>query len=40
MTSFILADFGGYGPDLINDVANQYINAINTGFGLIQGDVT
>src|SRR3984957_4230991 len=40
MTSFILADFGGYGPDLINDVANQYINAINTGFGLIRGDVT
>ena len=29
-----------YGPDLINDVANQYINAINTGFGLIKGDVT
>ncbi len=29
-----------YGPDLINDVANQYINAINSGFGLIQGDVT
>jgi type IV secretion system protein TrbL len=40
MTNFILADFGGYGPDLINDVANQYINAINTGFGLIRGDVT
>jgi len=39
MTIFI-ADFGGYGPDLINDVANQYINAINTGFGLIKGDVT
>ncbi len=29
-----------YGPDLINDVANQYINAINSGFGLIKGDVT
>jgi type IV secretion system protein TrbL len=29
-----------YGPDLINNVANQYINAINSGFGLIQGDVT
>jgi hypothetical protein len=29
-----------YGPDLINDVANQYINAINSGFGLIRGDVT
>jgi type IV secretion system protein TrbL len=28
-----------YGPDLINDVANQYINAINSGFGLIKGDV-
>jgi type IV secretion system protein TrbL len=39
MTGFILA-FGGYGPDLINDVANQYINAINSGFGLIKGDVT
>jgi type IV secretion system protein TrbL len=39
MTIFPLA-FGGYGPDLINDVANQYVNAINTGFGLIKGDVT
>jgi type IV secretion system protein TrbL len=29
-----------YGPDLINEVANQYINAINSGFGLIKGDVT
>jgi type IV secretion system protein TrbL len=29
-----------YGPDLINNVANQYINAINSGFGLIKGDVT
>lgn len=28
-----------YGPDLINNVANQYINAINSGFGLIRGDV-
>jgi hypothetical protein len=33
-------DLLGYGPDLINDVANQYINAINSGFGLIKGDVT
>lgn len=32
-------DFGGYGPDLINDVANRYIHAINSGFGLIKGDV-
>ena len=39
MSTYILA-FGGYGPDLINDVANQYINAINSGFGLIKGDVT
>ena len=39
MNMQILA-FGGYGPDLINDVANQYINAINSGFGLIKGDVT
>lgn len=38
MTTFMLA-VGGYGPDLINDVANQYINAINQGFGLIKGDV-
>src|ERR1051325_2546707 len=30
---------GSYGPDLINDVANQYINAINQGFGLLKGDV-
>jgi type IV secretion system protein TrbL len=29
-----------YGPDLINNIANQYINAINSGFGLIQSDVT
>lgn len=39
MSMYILA-FGGYGPDLINDVANQYINAINSGFGLIKGEVT
>jgi type IV secretion system protein TrbL len=38
MTTYILAL--DYGPDLINDVANQYINAINNGFGLIKGDVT
>jgi type IV secretion system protein TrbL len=36
---FPLALFGS-GPDLVNDVANQYINAINNGFGLIKGDVT
>jgi len=36
----ILADFGNGGPDLINDVANRYINAINSGFGLIKADVT
>ena len=35
----LAADFGNYGPDLLNDVANHYINAINQGFGLIQGDV-
>ena len=29
-----------YGPDLLNDIANQYIKAINNGFGLIRGDVT
>ena len=29
-----------YGPDLINNVTNQYIKAINTGFGLIRSDVT
>lgn len=40
MSMGILAlDFGGYGPDLINDVANRYIHAINSGFGLIKGDV-
>jgi len=39
MNMHILA-FGGYGPDLINDVANEYIKAINSGFGLIRGDVT
>jgi type IV secretion system protein TrbL len=36
----ILADFGNGGPDVLNDVANRYINAINSGFGLIKGDVT
>jgi type IV secretion system protein TrbL len=40
MTAFLALDFGNGGPDLINDVANQYINAINSGFGLIKGDVT
>jgi type IV secretion system protein TrbL len=40
MTAFLALDFGNGGPDLINDVANQYINAINGGFGLIKGDVT
>lgn len=39
MSIYILA-LGGYGPDLINDVANHYINAINGGFGLIRGDVS
>ena len=39
MTPILAIDFGNYGPDMLNDVANQYINAINTGFGLIQGDV-
>ena len=39
MSAYILA-FGGYGPDLINDVANQYVNAINSGFGLIKEDVS
>ena len=29
-----------YGPDLLNEVTNQYIKAINNGFGLIRGDVT
>ena len=36
----ILADFGNYGPDLLNDVANRYIQAINSGFGFIRGDVS
>jgi type IV secretion system protein TrbL len=36
----ILADFGNGGPDLLNDVANQYIKAINNGFGLISADVS
>jgi type IV secretion system protein TrbL len=40
MTTILAVDFGNGGPDLINDVANQYINAINSGFGLIKGDVT
>jgi type IV secretion system protein TrbL len=38
-TGILAADFGGFGPDLLNDVANRYINAINSGFGLIKGDV-
>ena len=38
MAMYILAL--DYGPDLINDVANKYINAINSGFGFIKGDVT
>jgi type IV secretion system protein TrbL len=40
MIAILALDFGNGGPDLINDVANQYINAINNGFGLIRGDVT
>ena len=40
MTAILAVDFGNGGPDLINNVANQYINAINSGFGLIKGDVT
>jgi len=40
MTTILAVDFGNGGPDLINNVANQYINAINSGFGLIKGDVT
>ncbi len=28
-----------YGPDLLNEVANQYIRAANSGFGLIGRDV-
>src|SRR5580704_6020152 len=39
MTAILAVDFGNGGPDLINDVANQYLNAINNAFGLIQGDV-
>jgi type IV secretion system protein TrbL len=39
MTAILAVDFGNGGPDLINDVANQYLNAINNGFGLIKGDV-
>ena len=33
------ADFGNLGPDLINEVVNRYVTAINSGFGLIRGDV-
>ncbi len=33
-------DFGGYGPTLINDVVARYIDAINSGFGLLKSDVT
>jgi type IV secretion system protein TrbL len=40
MMTVLAIDFGNGGPDLINDVANQYINAINNGFGLIKDDVT
>src|ERR1700678_1870951 len=40
MMGILAIDFGNGGPDVINDVANQYINAINNGFGLISGDVT
>jgi type IV secretion system protein TrbL len=40
MMAILAVDFGNGGPDLINDVASQYINAINSGFGLIRGDVT
>lgn len=36
----VVAAIVNNGPDLINDVTNQYINAINNGFGLIKGDVT
>jgi type IV secretion system protein TrbL len=39
MAAILAVDFGNGGPDLINDVANQYLNAINNAFGLIQGDV-
>jgi type IV secretion system protein TrbL len=39
MMPILAIDFGDYGPDMLNQVANQYINAINSGFGLIKGDV-
>jgi type IV secretion system protein TrbL len=38
-TIIAAVDFGNGGPDLLNSVANQYIQAINQGFGLIRGDV-
>jgi type IV secretion system protein TrbL len=33
------ADFGDSGPQLINDIIQKYVDAINHGFGLIRGDV-
>ena len=39
-TPLLAVDFGNGGPDLLNDVANRYINAVNAGFPLIRGDVT
>jgi type IV secretion system protein TrbL len=33
------ADFGDGGPQLINDIIQKYVDAINHGFGLIRGDV-
>jgi type IV secretion system protein TrbL len=39
MMTILALDFGNGGPDILNDIANQYINAINSGFGLIKGDV-
>jgi type IV secretion system protein TrbL len=40
-TIMILAatDFGDGGPQLINDIIQKYVDAINHGFGLIRGDV-
>jgi type IV secretion system protein TrbL len=32
-------DFGDGGPQLINDIIQKYVDAINHGFGLIRGDV-
>jgi type IV secretion system protein TrbL len=32
-------DFGDGGPQLINDILQRYVDAINHGFGLIRGDV-